>query len=36
LHQKLTDRVPESVMSKIRELRQAWYSWRFQSSTEAI
>jgi len=36
LHQKLTDRVPESVMSKIREFRQVWYSWRFQSSTEAV
>jgi hypothetical protein len=36
LHHKLTDHVPESLMSKLREFREAWYGWRFQSSTEAV
>ncbi len=35
LHKKLTDHVPEPVLAKIRVLRNAWYSRKFQSATEA-
>ena len=35
LHHRLTDHLPESVMSKLRNFREVWYGWRFQSSTEA-
>jgi hypothetical protein len=35
LHHKLTDRVPEPLAAKLRELRNAWYNYRFQALTEA-
>ena len=35
LHHKLTDRVPEPLAAKLRELRNAWYNHRFQALTEA-
>jgi hypothetical protein len=34
LHHRITDRVPESVGAKIRELRRAWYERRFEVSEE--
>jgi hypothetical protein len=36
LHRKLTDRVPESVAEKLRELRSEWYKRRLQSTTGAL
>lgn len=33
LHHKLSTRIPEPVIAKIRELRTAWYSRRFQAET---
>ena len=35
LHHKLVDRVPEPVVSKLRELRNAWYNRKLQTATEA-
>lgn len=35
LHKRLSDRIPESVAGKLRELRRAWYSRRFQISMES-
>jgi hypothetical protein len=35
LHKKLADHVPEPVLAKLRELRNQWYSRKFQSVTEA-
>lgn len=35
LHKKLTDHVPEPVLAKLREYRNAWYSRKLQSVTEA-
>jgi hypothetical protein len=34
LHHKLVDRVPEPVVSKLRELRNAWYNRKLQTATE--
>jgi hypothetical protein len=35
LHQRLVDRVPESLASRFREFRRAWYSRKFESVAEA-
>jgi hypothetical protein len=35
LHHKLTDHMPEPLAAKLRELRNAWYNFRFQALTEA-
>jgi hypothetical protein len=35
LHQRLSERVPESVAVRVRELRESWYRWRFASAAEA-
>jgi hypothetical protein len=35
LHHKLIDRIPESVASKFREFRAAWYGRKFQTAKEA-
>jgi hypothetical protein len=35
LHHKITDHLPESVTSKFREFRKAWYDRRFHTVTEA-
>ncbi len=35
LHRKLTDHVPEPVLAKLREYRNAWYSRKLQSVSEA-
>jgi hypothetical protein len=35
LHHRLVERIPESVLTKVRELRSAWYNRKFQSLTEA-
>ena len=35
LHHELADHVPESVASRLRRLRAAWYSRRFQSEAHA-
>lgn len=34
LHRRLSDRIPESLAAKFRELRKAWYYRKFQSTTE--
>lgn len=36
LHHKLSDRLPESVAAKLRDLRSAWYNRKFRSLTEAV
>lgn len=36
LHRKFADRLPESVASRLRDLRSAWYKRKFQSVTEAV
>jgi len=35
LHHKLVDRLPESIIAKLREYRAGWYSRKIQSSAEA-
>ena len=35
LHHSIADHFPESIVAKVRELRNAWYNRRFQASTEA-
>jgi hypothetical protein len=35
LHRKLIDRVPESIASRFRAIRRAWYNRKFQSVPEA-
>ena len=32
LHHNLADRVPEPVVSKLRELRNAWYNRKLRSA----
>lgn len=36
LHQRFTDRLPESLVAKLRELRTAWYERRFQLKTQSL
>lgn len=36
LHHRLTDRVPESIAEKLRELRSTWYKRSSQSTTGAL
>ncbi len=36
LHHRLVDYVPEAVMAKLRELRNAWYNRKSRSMTEAL
>jgi hypothetical protein len=36
LHHKLIDRIPDSIMAKLRKLRSAWYNRKFRSSQEAL
>jgi hypothetical protein len=36
LHRKVTDRLPESVAAKLRELRSAWYQRKFQLKPESL
>jgi hypothetical protein len=35
LHHRLVDRIPESIAAKIRDVRRAWYSYRFQTLSES-
>jgi hypothetical protein len=35
LHHKLVDRFPEPMVTKLRELRTAWYNRKLQATTEA-
>lgn len=35
LHHRLVDRIPESIAAKMRDVRRAWYSYRFQTSSES-
>jgi hypothetical protein len=35
LHKKFTDHLPESMLAKLREYRQAWYNRKLQSKTAA-
>jgi hypothetical protein len=35
LHRRFTDRIPESVAGKFRDLRKLWYERRFQAPTNA-
>jgi hypothetical protein len=35
LHRKLTDYVPEEILSKLRDARDGWYSRKFQTASEA-
>jgi hypothetical protein len=35
LHHKFTDRVPSHLLTKLRELRSAWYNRKFPSVTQA-
>jgi hypothetical protein len=35
LHRRFTDRLPESVIVRLRQLRSAWYNRKFQSAAEA-
>jgi hypothetical protein len=35
LHHSISDRIPEKVAEKFRDLRRAWYDRRFQTSTES-
>ena len=35
LHHRLSDRIPESLAEKLRELREAWYKRKFPTLTEA-
>ena len=34
LHKKFADRVPEPVLARLRQMRNAWYSRRLQSAVE--
>jgi len=36
LHKKLATYVPEPMLDKLRELRSAWYSRKFQTVTDAL
>lgn len=36
LHHRLVDHIPESLASKLRQLRTAWYQRKFPSVTEAL
>lgn len=36
LHRKLIDHVPESIASRLRAIRSAWYNRKIQSVTEAL
>ena len=36
LHHRLTDRLPESVLARVRELRKNWYSRKFSAVSEAL
>ena len=36
LHHQLTDRLPESFVAKLRELRSAWYQRKFQLKPESL
>lgn len=36
LHHKLVERIPESLASKLRELREAWYKYRYPTASESI
>jgi hypothetical protein len=35
LHRRFVDRLPESIVSRIRELRNAWYTRRFHATKES-
>jgi hypothetical protein len=35
LHHRLVDRLPESLVAKVRDLRKAWYGRKFQTVSEA-
>jgi hypothetical protein len=36
LHHKVTERLPESLAAKLRELRSAWYQRKFQLKAESL
>ncbi len=33
LHRSFTDRIPESILGKLRDIRNSWYQRRFQTTT---
>ena len=35
LHKRFADHIPESILVRLRGLRNSWYSRKFQSATEA-
>jgi hypothetical protein len=35
LHRRLSERIPDSIAARLRELREAWYRRRFQTAAEA-
>jgi hypothetical protein len=35
LHRRLSERIPESLATRLRELREAWYRRKFQTAAEA-
>jgi len=35
LHKRFADHVPEAILARLREIRNAWYNRKFQSATEA-
>jgi hypothetical protein len=35
LHRRLADRIPESIATKVRDLRKVWYGRKFQTLTES-
>jgi hypothetical protein len=36
LHHRLTDRLPESFVARLRELRSSWYQRKFQLRPESL
>jgi hypothetical protein len=36
LHHRLKDRLPESLVAKLREMRSAWYQRKFQFKPESL
>ena len=35
MHRRLVDRIPESLVGRLRDLRKSWYSRKFQTSMES-
>jgi len=36
LHHRLRDRLPESLLGKLRQVRTAWYERKFQLKPESL